>query len=110
VRKRLIALEVIEESSEWVLFQSFLNYTQFPLDRAMLNILRIVQSMLKDSKKALLELDRNLAMEVIQRDTEVDRFYLLIVRQLKAALRNPELAKDLGIVNTRWSAPQKTDN
>jgi Na+/phosphate symporter len=101
VRKRLIALEVIEESSEWVLFQSFLNYTQFPLDRAMLNILRIVQSMLKDSKKALLELDRNLAMEVIQRDTEVDRFYLLIVRQLKAALRNPELAKDLGIVNTR---------
>jgi phosphate uptake regulator len=57
--------------------------------------------MLKDSKKALMELDRNLAKEVIQRDTEVDRFYLLIVRQLKAALRNPELARDLGMSNTR---------
>lgn len=101
VRKRLIALEVIEESSEWVLFQSLLNYTQFPLDRAMSNILRIVQSMLMDSKKALMELDRNLAREVIQRDIEVDRFYLLIVRQLKAALRNPELARDLGMSNTR---------
>ncbi|MDF1558498.1 MAG: PhoU domain-containing protein [ANME-2 cluster archaeon] len=101
VRKRLIALEVVEESSDWVMFQSLLNYNQFPLNKAMSNILRIVRSMQNDSKKALLELDRNVASEVIQRDIEVDRFYLLIVRQLKAVLRNPELASDLGLANVR---------
>ncbi|MDF1532827.1 MAG: phosphate uptake regulator PhoU [ANME-2 cluster archaeon] len=99
VRERLIALEVVEESSERVMFQSLLNYKQFPMDRAMSNILRIVQSMQKDSNRALLKLDRNTANEVIQRDTEVDRFYLLIVRQLKSALRNPEIIRELGLSN-----------
>jgi phosphate uptake regulator len=99
VRKRLIALEVMEETGKRIVFQNLLNYQQLPLGISMSNILRIVQSMQKDAKKTLTELNKNLAKDIIQRDTEVDRMYLLVVRQLKAALKDQELAKEMGISN-----------
>ena len=100
VRQMLIGLEVVEESGDELTLQSLLNYEELPLEKAIQRMSKIIRSIQKDSIKAL-QGGTALARDVIQRDSEVDRFYLLIVRQLKAALRDPELANKIGIKHQR---------
>ncbi len=101
VRQRLIGLEVLEESGNELVLQSFLNYGDLPLDKAMKSMSRLVSSMLDDAIRALHDNDRELAQDIIQRDDEVDRFYLLTVRQIKAVLEDPSLSEKIGISNPR---------
>ena len=96
-RQRLIGLEVIEESRNELILQSLLNYRDLSLDKAMQSMSRLVSSMLEDVMRALRDHDLELAKDVIQRDNEVDRFYLLTLRQLKAAIEDPQLSEKIGI-------------
>ena len=100
-RQRLIGLEVIEESRNELVLQSLLNYRDLSLDKAMQSMSRLVASMLEDVMRALRDHDLELAKDVIQRDNEVDRFYLLTVRQLKAAIEDPQLSEKIGIKRPR---------
>ncbi|MHC1584783.1 MAG: PhoU domain-containing protein, partial [Candidatus Syntropharchaeia archaeon] len=79
--------------------QSLLNYEDFPFEKTIRSMYAIAKSMCEDGIAALENGDSFLARDVIQRDNEVDRFYLLAVRQLKAAVRNSEIAKRMGIKN-----------
>ncbi|MDY6965472.1 MAG: PhoU domain-containing protein [Halobacteriota archaeon] len=101
VRQMLIGLEVVEESGDSLVLQSLLNYTDLTLPSAISSMSKIVKSMQEDVLESLLNGDSNLARDVIQRDNEVDRFYLLVVRQLKASVRDAELAKKIGVENLR---------
>ncbi|MHC1635648.1 MAG: PhoU domain-containing protein [Candidatus Methanospirareceae archaeon] len=103
VRKRLIGMEVVEESSKEIVLQSFLKYEDFPLQEAIRSMSKIVVSMQEDAIASLEEHNKELAKDVIERENEIDRFYLLIVRQLKAAMRDYELAKKIGIHRQRDS-------
>jgi len=96
VRKRLIGMEVVGESSKEIVLKSFLKYEDFTLHDAIRSMSKIIVSMLEDAISALEKNDRNRAKDVIERDNEIDRFYLLIVRQLKAVISDPELAKKIG--------------
>jgi phosphate uptake regulator len=103
VRKRLIGMEVVGESSKEIVLQSFLKYEDFTLRDAIRSMSEIILSMQGDAISALEKGDPNLAEDVIERDNEIDRFYLLIVRQLKAAMSDPELAKKIGVGRQRDS-------
>jgi phosphate uptake regulator len=61
----------------------------------------LVLSMLEDSMTALRDHNVEIAEDVIQRDDDVDRFYLLAVRQLKASIEDIELAEKIGIRHPR---------
>ncbi len=101
VRKRLIGLEVIEESQNELILQSLLNYHDLPLTKTMQSMSRIISSMQADAMQALRDNDTDLAQDIIQRDDEVDRFYLLIVRQLKAAIEDVQLSEKIGLAHPR---------
>lgn len=103
VRKRLIGMEVVGESSKEMVLKSFLKYEDFTLQDAIQSMSKIILSMQEDAIAALDERDQNLAKDVIERDNEIDRFYLLIVRQLKAAMSDAELAKKIGVGRRRDS-------
>jgi phosphate uptake regulator len=103
VRKRLIGMEVVGESSKELILQSFLKYEDFTLRDAIRSMSEIILSMHADAISSLDERDTNLAEDVIERDNEIDRFYLLIVRQLKAAMSNPDLATKIGVGRQRDS-------
>ncbi len=62
---------------------------------------RIISSMQADAMQALRDNDTDLAQDIIQRDDEVDRFYLLIVRQLKAAIEDVQLSEKIGLAHPR---------
>ena len=57
----------------------------------------LVLSMLEDSVTALRDHNVEIAEDVIQRDDDVDRFYLLAVRQLKASIEDIEISEKIGI-------------
>lgn len=103
VRKRLIGMEVVGESSKEIILQSFLKYEDFTLRDAIRSMSEIIVSMHGDAITALEKGDLNLAEDVTERDNEIDRFYLLIVRQLKAAMSDPELANKIGVGRQRDS-------
>jgi phosphate uptake regulator len=97
VRQKLIGLELVEESRNELVFQCLLNYNDLPLDRVIKNTYGLVLSMLEDSMTALKDHNLEIAEDVIQRDDDVDRFYLLAVRQLKAAIEDMEISENIGI-------------
>ncbi|HET8685364.1 MAG TPA: phosphate uptake regulator PhoU, partial [Methanosarcina sp.] len=99
VRQKLIGLELIEESRNELVFQCLLNYNDLPLTRVIKNMYGLVLSMLEDSVTALRDHNVEIAEDVIQRDDDVDRFYLLAVRQLKASIEDIELSEKIGIRN-----------
>lgn len=101
VRQGLIGLEVVDESGDELTLQSLLNYEELSLEKTFQRMARILKSMQKDSIMALQDGNVALAQDVIQRDNEVDRFYLLIVRQLKAAIGDYNMAKKMGIEHQR---------
>ncbi len=61
----------------------------------------ITASMHKDAITGLQNLDHILAKDVIATDNEVDRFNLYIVRQLKMAIQDPRIIKDIGLTTAR---------
>ncbi len=103
VRKRLIGMEVVGESATEIQLQSFLKYEDFTLCDAVKSMTESVVAMLNDALLAVERGDVNLALDVIERDNEIDRFYLLIVRQLKAVISDYELAQKIGIGTPRNS-------
>lgn len=103
VRNRLIGMEVVGESSREIVLKSFLKYEDFTLHDAIQSMSRIIMAMLDDAIYALEHSDKNRAKDIVERDNEIDRFYLLIVRQLKAAVSDPELAKKIEVGRPRDS-------
>ena len=103
VRKRLIGMEVVGESSKEIVLKSFLKYEDFTLRDAIRSMSKIILSMQEDAISALEKRDENRAKDVMERDNEIDRFYLLIVRQLKAVMSDSELAKKIGMSRQRDS-------
>lgn len=101
VRQKLIGLELVEESRNELVFQCLLNYNDLPLNRVIKNMYGLVLSMLEDSMTALRDHNVEIAEDVIQRDDDVDRFYLLAVRQLKASIEDIELSEKIGIRHPR---------
>ncbi|AAM30271.1 phosphate signaling complex PhoU family protein [Methanosarcina mazei] len=99
VRQKLIGLELVEESSNEMVFLCLLNYNDLPLGRVIKNMYGLVISMLVDSMAALRDHNVEIAKDVIQRDDGVDRFYLLAVRQLNISLNEAEIAEKIEIGN-----------
>lgn len=101
VRQKLIGLELVEESRNELVFQCLLNYNDLPLNRVIKNMYGLVLSMLEDSMTALRDHNVEIAEDVVQRDDDVDRFYLLSVRQLKASIEDIELSEKIGVRHPR---------
>jgi len=93
----LIGLEITEQTTREIMIQSLLDYTKFPISNVIQKMRNIAISMQKDSINALITGDLPLARDVIIRDLEVDRLYLLAVKQLKDMIRREEIAKMMDV-------------
>jgi phosphate uptake regulator len=100
-RKKLVGTEIISETSNEIKLQILASYPELPVENALRRMCIIATSMHNDAIQALKNLDKKLAQEVIQLDDEVDRFSLYIIRQLKAAVQNGKILRDIGLSNPR---------
>ena len=92
--QKLIGPEILEETGSKVVIQDLLNSVELQAEKALRRIKTIVRSMIQDSIEALLKSDRELAEDVIQRDDDVDRIYLLILRQFTGILRSGSVKQE----------------
>ena len=93
---KLIGPEIIEESSNCVVIQDLLNPNELPIKKGVHRMFLIAGSMQKDAVRALKTVDHDLALDVSQRDDEVDRLCLLISKQFRSILcggRMPDSAE-----------------
>jgi phosphate uptake regulator len=101
VRRVLMGTEIIADSASGITLQVLINLLDLSVDAAFKRMLLIAKSMYRDTLLALQENNLELAGEVIKSDDEVDRFSFYIVRQLKIAIKNDHLLKEIGLEEPR---------
>ncbi|WP_247002815.1 phosphate uptake regulator PhoU [Halosolutus gelatinilyticus] len=93
----LIGVEVVDESADGVVVQDLLDSSELSIVTAVTRMRLIAASMLEDAITALVENDDDMARDVIARDDDVDRLWLVVSRIFRAALRSPGAAEGLGV-------------
>jgi phosphate uptake regulator len=93
----LVGLEVLEETRDTVVIRDLLDSAELSITNAVTRMRLIALSMLDDAVQALVDDDEDLARDVIQRDEDVDRLWLVVSRIFRATLRSPKAAEELGV-------------
>ena len=101
VRRVLMGTEIIADSATGITLQVLINLLDLSVDAAFKRMLLIAKSMYRDAMSSLKENNPELADEVVKSDDEVDRFSFYIVRQLKIAIKNEHLLKEIGLEEPR---------
>ena len=100
VRQRvrmLTGLQIIDASTNEIVIQSLMKLNQLDLPKSMRLAHRITSTMLVDALSALQIRDTELARTVIGLDEDVNQFYFLVFKQLRAALLDPRFMNELSI-------------
>ncbi|WP_256403378.1 phosphate signaling complex PhoU family protein [Halorubrum salinum] len=93
----LVGLEVLEETRDTVVIQDLLDSSELSIHNAVTRMRLISLSMLEDAITALSEHDHDLARDVIGRDDDLDRLWLVVSRIFRATLRTPKAVEELGL-------------
>ena len=101
IRRKLVGVEIIEESSAGILTQCLSGYVDIPLKKALERMSIIAGGMLSDAVSVLHSKGGGLGEEVVLRDDEVDRFYHFILRQLNIAVRDRSVIQEIGLSSPR---------
>ncbi len=94
---RLIGIEIMEETSDSITVQYLLDPEEVSVLKTLRRMYTIVSVMHKDLISAMENSDKNLLRDVIQRDSEVNRLYFLLVRQIRTGIQNPSILDREGI-------------
>jgi phosphate uptake regulator len=97
VRHMLVGTEIVTDTSSQLMLQVLLNYPELTIQSALRRMSIITTSMHKDAILGLRASDNSLAKDVILTDNEVDRFNLYVTRLLRTSIRNPRIAKEIGL-------------
>ncbi len=92
--QKLIGPEILEETVNKVLIRDLIDPEELQSERALRRIKTVVRSMIQDALAAMLTNDREMAADVIQRDDDVDRLYLLVSRQFTEILRSGSVKQE----------------
>jgi len=101
VKRMLMGSEIISDSSIGITVQVLVNLLELSVDGAFKRMIHLAKSMSSDAILAVKENNLELAQEVINTDDEVDRFGFYIIRQLKIAIQNEHMLKEMGFRNAR---------
>lgn len=101
VKNVLMGAEITSDSTEGITIQILINLVGLSVDGAFKRMIHLAKSMLNDALLAVKENNLDLAQEVINTDDEVDRFGFYIIRQLKIAIQNEHVLKEMGFSNAR---------
>jgi phosphate uptake regulator len=93
----LVGLEVLEETRDRVVIRDLLDSSELSIHNAVTRMRLIALSMLEDAIAGLAESDEDMARDVIQRDDDVDRLYMVVSRIFRSTLRTPKAAEELGL-------------
>ena len=91
---KLIGPEILEETINKVVIHDLLSEVELPADHALKRMKNLARSMIQDALASLIKRNKELAMDVIQRDNDVDRLNLLMARQFNDILRSGSIKQE----------------
>ena len=95
--KRLPGLEIVETTLRRVTVRCIVDPSRIPVDELMRKLHVMVTAMHNAAMNALLGGRPELAKEALQMENEIDQIYYLVVRQLLLALKDRDIASEIGI-------------
>lgn len=101
VRRKLTGVEIIEEGRNTLTIQNLINVPDINIKDIIVKLVRAVVGMIDDLKSPIENGDKSMAMDIIERDNEVDKFYWLLNRQLKRILVSKHALSLSGIQDPR---------
>jgi len=101
VKKMLMGTEIISDSTGGITIQVMVNLLELSVNGAFKRMIHLAKSMFSDALLSIQESNFELAQEVINSDDEVDKFGFYIIRQLKIAIQNEHMLKEMGFKNLR---------
>lgn len=88
----LIGPEIIEETLDKIVLQDILNPAELSVRKSIRRMFMITRSMQENAIRALKEKDFDLAKDVMDRDNEVDKLFLLVSKQFRMVMRDISIA------------------
>jgi phosphate uptake regulator len=95
--KRLVGLEVLEEDSKKIVLQCLVEPSLLNPERILRRLEMLSMPMQLDSIQAFVSSNGELAKGVVERDEEVDRWYFLLVRLVRAAISDTYLLEKIKV-------------
>ncbi len=93
----VLGMTVVEEESGGVEIQNFVDPGKYPFHRLMGQVVRMLRTELEACRSALLGSNRSALQQLGPMEDEIDRFYLLMVRQLLLSSDDFQVARDIGV-------------
>ncbi len=90
---RLIGLEIMDEDSKKITLQYLLEPSAVDPERIVRRMGNIIDGMIGDTAEGIMTRDSRILSLVAERDDEVDRLYFLLVRTIRTATIDPEVAE-----------------
>jgi len=88
ISKKMIGVEVIDEVQDRITFQVLVSIEGLSANKIIQRMCYVTSGMLRDIITALENHDKKLLRDVIDRDDNIDKFYLYILRQLNMITRS----------------------
>jgi phosphate uptake regulator len=90
---------IVEQTSNYITVQSFVDPTKFPIDGLLRRLHTITSYMLESCYKAIEKKKKEIVHEVLMAEEEMDKIYWMAVRQLLYATKRMDVAKKIGLEN-----------
>lgn len=95
--KRLVGLEVLEEDAKKIVLQCLIEPSLLNPERILRRLEMLSMPMQLDAVQAFVGSNAELAKGAIERDEEVDRWYFLLVRLVRAAIADTYLLEKIKV-------------
>ncbi|MCU0859886.1 MAG: hypothetical protein MUE55_04815 [Thermoplasmata archaeon] len=101
--RRVIGPQIVDESGVSITIQDVADHSHLDMRKILKRMHLMSRSMHADAMEALAEGNPELAGDVVTRDDEVDRLYWFISKQQSMMVRDPVLARKMGVSLTEAS-------
>jgi phosphate uptake regulator len=95
--RRLVGLEIMDEDSKSITLQFLPEPSTLDPEKIVRRMGSLTKGMLRDAREALASADSKAMTLIAERDDEVDRLYFLMVRAIRTATIDPEIARRYGL-------------
>lgn len=95
--RKVIGSEIVEEASTSISIQDVADHSHLDMRKILRRMHLMSKSMHADAMDALKSANRDLAEDVVARDDEVDRLYWFVAKQQSMILRDPSVARRMGV-------------
>lgn len=95
--RRLIGLEIIEESSDYIALETIVDTSSMEMDKVLSRMEILVLNSARDLREYTVNREKDILRTIIERDEEIDKFYFLLSRQVNLSLKYTEYCEKVGV-------------